>query len=123
MNHQTYDAYRHPVLLRSGMFFVLAMIRAYLYLAASGVIWLVEGFLFSRFLAFVWWQTAILTLIYIGLFGLASAYLLRALRGGRETSEELALWRAVSLAPMFVVIVGSFVSLPLILIVAALGKL
>jgi hypothetical protein len=34
----------------------------------------------------------------------------------------LALWRLLSLAPMLVIVVGSFVSLPLLLLIALLGR-
>jgi hypothetical protein len=97
------------------------MFRAYLYLAAAGVIWLIEGFLFSYYLGFAAWQVALLAIVYLALYTLALRVFVRSLRnyGGEG---ELSPWRAVSLAPMIVVVVGSFVSIPLVIAVAALGK-
>jgi hypothetical protein len=98
------------------------MFRAYLYLAAAGVIWLVEGFLFSHYLGFAPWQTALLAVIYTGLYAVALRSFLKSLRA-YAGKAELAPWRMVSAAPMMVVILGSFVSLPLVLAVAVLGKI
>ena len=98
------------------------LLRAYTYLAVAGVIWLTEGFLFSHYLGFAPWQTTLLAVIYIGLYSVALRYFLISLRDGAGHGD-LAPWRAVSLAPMLVVMLGSFISLPLILVVAALGKL
>jgi hypothetical protein len=98
------------------------LLRAYIYLAAAGVIWLIEGFLFSHYLAFAPWQTALLALIYLGLYAVALHFFLASLRNHADTGD-LSPWRAVSLAPMLVVLLGSFASLPLILLVAILGKL
>ena len=79
--------------------------------------------MFSRFLAFSAWQTGILALFYTALFGAA----LRALRNfTRHESAKLngiAPWRVLSLAPMLTVILGSFISLPVVLFVLALGKM
>jgi hypothetical protein len=100
------------------------MVRAYAYLAAAGVIWLVEAVLFGHFLKFAFWQTALLVVIYAFLFLIAARVLLRGLREGLGESEhDVAAWRVVSLAPMLVVIAGSFASLPLLLLVAAAGRL
>jgi hypothetical protein len=99
------------------------MIRASLYLGASGLIWFAEGFLFSRFLAFSPWQTAILGLFYLALFA-ASLWALRDFVRRQEVLPDgMATWRALSLAPMLTTILGSFVSLPVVLFVLALGKL
>jgi hypothetical protein len=98
------------------------VIRASLYLGVSALIWFAEGFIFSRFLAFSVWQTGILALFYMALFGAA----LRALRNFtlKEASKPdgMAAWRVLSLAPMLTTILGSFVSLPVVLFVLALGK-
>lgn len=97
--------------------------RASVYILASGVIWFAEGYLFSRFLAFSAWQTVLLASFY----GLLFAWSVRALRGGLVQpptgSEEMAAWRLLSLTPMLTTILGSFVSLPLVLLVLALGRL
>jgi hypothetical protein len=98
------------------------MLRAYLYLGVAGLIWLIEGFLFSYYLGFHVWQVGLLAAMYVGLYAVAVRYFVRSLKG-YSGQGELAPWRAVSLAPMVAVILGSFVSLPLLLVVAALGKL
>lgn len=99
------------------------MLRAYFYLIASGVIWLVEGFLFSYYLGLVLWQSALLLVIYLALLGVALRATVRTLRDHPETPEGVSPWRLLAFAPAAVAIVGSFISLPLILIVVALGRL
>jgi hypothetical protein len=99
------------------------MFRASLYVGASALIWFAEGFLFSRFLGFSIWQTATLGLFYVALFA-ASLWALRdVVRQGYESNGSVTAWRMLSLAPMVTVIIGSFVSLPVVLLVLALGKL
>ena len=98
------------------------MIRAYGYLAASGVIWFVEGGLFAHFLGMALWQIVILALMYASLFALAVRLLVQSLRTYAEGQPQFSPWRAVSLAPMVVTVVGSFVSLPIVVLVAVLGK-
>lgn len=97
------------------------MVRAVLYLLASGAIWLAEGFLFSRFLGFSAWQTVLMTLVYLALFSAAATWLLRLY--ATDSMDELPVWRHLSLAPMLVVILGSFASLPIVLLILAAGKL
>ena len=99
------------------------MVRASLYVGASALIWLAEGFMFSRFLAFSAWQTALLGMVYLVLLGAALRALQRTWRQRSELSGELAAWRMWSLAPMVTVILGSFLSLPIVLAVLALGKI
>jgi high-affinity Fe2+/Pb2+ permease len=99
------------------------MIRASLYLIAAGAVWLTEGFVFSRFLRFSGWQTALMALVYVGLFLIAAWYLARFARRYRDPVDGLAVWRLISLAPMIALLVGSFASLPILLLVAALGRL
>jgi hypothetical protein len=97
------------------------MIRAYLYLGFAGVVWLIEGFLFSHYLQFEPWQVVLTGLIYVALYGIVVINFSRSLRA-HQGDRESSAWRAVSLVPMLVVVVGSFASLPLIVAVAALGK-
>jgi hypothetical protein len=99
------------------------MIRATLYVGASALIWLAEGLMFSRFLAFSVWQTTLLGLVYLALLGLSLSALQNAWRRQSELSGDLAAWRLLALAPMVTTILGSFVSLPIVLFVLALGKL
>jgi hypothetical protein len=98
------------------------MIRAVFYLLAAGVVWMAEGFLFSYFLDFAVWQTVLMTVVYVVLFGVAVMALRRQLSttGNDSTLTE---WRYLSMAPMVVVIIGSFASLPVLLLIAAAGKL
>jgi hypothetical protein len=99
------------------------MIRASLYVGTSALIWFAEGFLFSRFLAFSPWQTALLGLFYVALFA-ASLWAFRNFtRRQADLDSGITAWRALSLAPTLTTILGSFVSLPVVLFVLALGKL
>ena len=98
------------------------MLRAYLYLVLSGIIWLVEGFLFSHYLEFRTLQIVLLGVLYVTLFALAATLFVRSLSQSPAGDADLSPWRVVSLLPMVIVILGSFASLPLIILVAALGK-
>jgi hypothetical protein len=99
------------------------VIRATAYLVASGAIWVIEGFLFSRLLSFSASQVVLTVALYAAFFLLATGLLLHFSRAFREETEILARWRLLSLAPMLVAVVGSFVSLPLLLLIVALGKI
>src|SRR5947209_3627831 len=99
------------------------MVRATLYVGASALIWLAEGFMFSRFLDFSAWQTALLGAVYVALLGVALTALRRSWRQRTELSGDLAAWRMLALAPMVTVILGSFVSLPIVLVVLVVGKI
>jgi hypothetical protein len=99
------------------------MFRALLYVVASALIWFAEGFLFSRFLGFSIWQTALLGVFYVAVFAASLWALRNVIRQSPETESGVAAWRMLSLAPMLTVVIGSFVSLPVILLVLALGKL
>lgn len=98
------------------------MIRAILYLLAAGAVWLAEGFLFSYFLRFHLWQTALMAALYAVLFLLAVRLLLDQVRSYERAGTELDVWRYLSLAPILTVVVGSFASLPVLLLIAAVGK-
>ena len=98
------------------------MIRALIYLTAGAAIWLAEGFLFSYFLQFHPWQVVLMAAVYLGLLVVA-VRLLRRQMTTRQDAGSMAVWRYLSLAPMLVVIVGSFASLPILILIAALGKL
>lgn len=99
------------------------MIRAALYLVASGAIWFAEGFIFTTFLGFRAWQIGLVVTIYAVLWVAAAIWLIRLGQRQRALAQPLAAWRYLSLAPMLTVIVGSFASLPILLAIAALGKL
>jgi hypothetical protein len=97
--------------------------RAVAYLIASGIIWLAEGFLFSRYLSYSPWQTILMAAIYAGLFLVAARLLLQLWRSSSDADRGLTQWRTLSLAPMITLVLGSFISLPLLLLIAALGKI
>ena len=99
------------------------MVRGIFYLIASGIVWMVEGFIFSRFLQFSAWQTALMALLYACLFAAAAAWLFRLASAAPPSESSLPVWRYISVAPMLTAIVGSFVSLPLVLLIIALGKM
>jgi hypothetical protein len=98
------------------------MIRAALYLVASGIVWVVEGFIFARMLGFTPWQTALMAAVYVGLWAVAASRLLGLRASQPAGSQHLPEWRYLSLAPMLVVVLGSFASLPILLLILALGK-
>ncbi len=101
----------------------VSLIRAWFYVGASAVVWFVEGFLFSYFLRFSAWQTVLMAVFYVLLFSVGARYFVRGLSGLGSSTEDMAAWRLVSLMPMLVVILGSFVSLPILLLVVVAGKL
>ena len=78
--------------------------------------------MFSWFLHFRAWQVALAAILYLGLFVAATLMLMRFSQRYQEAEGGLAAWRLISLAPMVVAIVGSFASLPILLLIVALGK-
>lgn len=105
---------------KAGRFFV---IRSVFYLSAGGVVWMAEGFLFSYFLQFHPWQVVLTAIVYLCLLGAGAVLLRRQLATADHAPAQVALWRYLSLAPMVVVVVGSFASLPVLLLILGLGKL
>jgi hypothetical protein len=61
--------------------------------------------------------------MYLALFAVALRATLRALRSRPTTPDGISPWRLLAFAPAAVTILGSFLSLPLILLVVALGRL
>jgi hypothetical protein len=98
------------------------MVRAVVYLGGAGLVWMAEGFIFSQFLGFSAWQIAVMVIMYVGLFSLAVVALLHQRRRYLVREGSLPPWRWLSLAPMLTMTVGSFVSLPLLLFILAIGK-
>ena len=82
---------------------------------------MIECGLFSHFLGFAAWQVILLAIIYAGIFAIVVRVFIRSSRAQTE-SNRIARWRAVSIAPMLVAVIGSFASLPLLLFVALLGN-
>jgi hypothetical protein len=60
--------------------------------------------------------------MYLTLYAVALRVFLRSLQS-TQPDQELSPWKLVTVAPMLVMIVGSFASLPLLLLVVGLGKL
>ena len=98
------------------------MIRAVLYLGVAGATWMAEGFVFSRFLAFSRVQVGLMAVMYVTLFCVALAFLVRFAGSVDLSDTELPVWRFLSLAPMLVLVVGSFLSLPLMLLIVAVSR-
>jgi hypothetical protein len=100
------------------------VVRACLYLGFAGIVWIVEGFLFSRYLLFNGWQTVLMALVYVTLFALAAWRLLSALRSpaGSDMPQQVPAWRVITAAPMLAAVLGSFASLPILMAILALGK-
>lgn len=107
----------------AGRFLSITMSRAILYLLAAGAVWFAEGYIFSTFLRFSTWQTVLLIALYAALWLLACLWLLRLARRPGAEPQTLSVWRYLSLAPMLVATVGSFASLPILLAIAALGRI
>jgi len=99
------------------------VIRGVLYLLAAGVAWMGEGFAFSRFLMFVPWQTVAMVVVYAVLFGVACWQFSRLARRHPASDGTLPFWRYVSLAPQLTLVAGSFLSLPILIALLAIGKL
>lgn len=98
------------------------MVRAITYLVVSAVIWLGEGFLFSRLLGFTVLETALAAVVYLCLYAVSVAVFVRHTGRIRTANPDLPEWRLLSAAPMIVVIVGSFISLPLLVAIYAIGS-
>lgn len=99
------------------------MLRAALYLGASGVVWLAEGIIFSQFLGFRTWQVILTIAIYAGLFGVAVETFRRTMSHPTDRPAGVSSWHFLALAPMAAVIVGSFVSLPIVMLILLLGQI
>lgn len=97
------------------------MTRAILYLFIAGLVWLVEGFLFSRLLHLGPAEIAVVVIMYAVLFSLAAGAFVRYAGSSGTDQGDLARWRMLASAPMVVVIIGSFLSLPLVVLVAVIN--
>lgn len=103
--------------------------RTALSLATAAVIWFGEDFLFTRGLGLGRAQTAVVSAYFVALF-IAALWAIRRLYSGLsrapQTSGELEdggipIARLISLAPMLVVVLGSFVALPVIILTLVIG--
>jgi len=95
------------------------VIRSVLYLVASAAIWFAEGTVFSIFLGFSRIQIVLMATVYVTLFVIA----VRAIVVMSRQKSELPHWRLLSLGPMLVLVIGSFISLPVIALIALLGAI
>jgi len=98
-------------------------LRTAIYLSAAAVIWFAEDGVFSVAFRFNAAQIAVVTVYFAALFA-GAIWLIRRtyLRTGmEEPSEDLPISRIVSMAPVLVVLVGSFAALPIFMIVLVAG--
>lgn len=96
-------------------------------MTAAGAIWFAEDLVFSRAFGFGIAQTAIVTLYFLILFGLAVRFIIRTykrLEATPENSEsDFPIARVVSMAPIITVLIGSFAALPIFMLVLIAGAL
>lgn len=97
------------------------MFRATFYLLLAGSIWFVEGFLFSKFLGFTLLQTTGAAIFYVLVYVAVVRQLTLAFRRD-DARGDAARWRYLSLAPMLTVVVGSFASLGVMLLIVMAGQ-
>jgi hypothetical protein len=101
--------------------------RTIIYLAAAGAIWFAEDLVFSRAFGFNLLQTAVVTLYFIILFGLAVRFVLETYRSLEQnpqaTESDFPIARVVSMAPIITVLLGSFAALPIFMLVLIVGAL
>ncbi|GAC1474809.1 MAG: hypothetical protein PVSMB7_30080 [Chloroflexota bacterium] len=62
-------------------------------------------------------------IVYAVLFLMAVAALVHSTRSDQNGNTDIATWRNLSLAPMAMVVVGSFVSLPVLTIIVTAAKI
>ena len=95
------------------------MIRSGVYLLASAVIWFAEGTVFSIFLGFTRVQIALMGAVYLALFAIG----VRAIFVMSRQQFDLPRWRILAMGPMLVLVIGSFISLPIMAFIALLGAI
>ncbi|GEM_PF-3111263 len=93
--------------------------RTLAYLAAAGLIWFAEGYVFTRAFGFDTVQTAAVSAYFAAVFALAIWITVKAYRrfGGGNTSGGLSPELLVSMAPALTLILGSFAALPIFMAV------
>lgn len=98
-------------------------IRTAAYLVAAAAIWFAEDGVFSTAFGFNAIQTAVVTLYFVALLVAALWLVRRTYRAMRESGSvsDLSLSRAVAMAPVAVVLIGSFAALPIFMIVLLAG--
>ncbi len=81
-----------------------------------------EGFLFSKFLGFMVLQTTLAAIFYVLVYVAVVRQLILAFRRD-DARGDTARWRYLSLAPMLTVVVGSFASLGVMLLIVVAGQI
>lgn len=99
----------------------LAIIRASAYTGLPAAVWMAECFLFSHFLHFSAPQVVVMAVVYMLLLAGAVCLFIRFARSLPAYDGQLPVWRLLALAPMLVATIGSFLSLILVVLIAALG--
>jgi hypothetical protein len=103
----------------------LAYWRTALYLAAAAVIWCAEDVLFTRALGFGTVQIAVVSAYFVLLFATAilmTVHFYRHSTAGKPAARAaLPATRLVAAVPVLVVILGSFLALPVILFTLLVG--
>ncbi len=106
---------------------MLTHARTVLYLAAAGAIWFAEDVVFSRAFGFNLAQTAVVTLYFVILFGLAVRFVIHTYRrlnsSPRSADADYPIAKVVSMAPVIAVLLGSFAALPIFMFVLIAGAL
>lgn len=102
----------------------MAHVRTILYLIAAGIIWFAEDVIFSRAFGFNPGQVTLLTVYFAALFAVSIWLVVRLYQKVAADSEipELVPARAVAMAPVIMVLVGSFAALPVLVLVLILGS-
>lgn len=95
------------------------MIRSGIYLLASAVVWFAEGTVFSIFLGFTHAQIVLMAAVYLALFATG----VRAIFVMSHQQSDLPRWRILAMGPMLVLVIGSFISLPIMAFIALLGTI
>lgn len=100
---------------------MLSTVRSAIYLGAAIAIWFGEDLVLSRAFGFGVAQTAAVTIYFVCLLLVA----VRLVMGAYQRTGEAAFpWtRAAPMAPVLVVLVGSFASLPIFVIVLVVGAI
>ena len=102
---------------------MIARVRTPAYMLASLVIWFAEGYVFTRAFAFNLAQTAVVAVYFLLLFAGAVWLSVRFARRVDPSDESIPVARLISLAPVLVLVVGSFAALPVFMLVLIAGAL
>ena len=103
---------------------MLQYLRTAIYLIAAAAIWFSEDVIFSIAFHFNGGQTALVTVYFAALFGGAIWFIVRTYQHASASTgrTDLPIGRIVAMAPMLVVLVGSFAALPVVMAALVLGR-